>query len=151
MPFFDKKKTKIFYDAKLIFWQFATFFIPTIFWSGAKQRCCFRESMWVLDQNGRIQALEFLAWWHVTSHALNYNTHYIYLYLASIETSSVVMILSECIQILILTHPNLWWSPPRTALTSQPNWILNAAKAAAVGGAIWPLSKALPLLWQLSL
>ena len=37
------------------------------------------------------------------------------------------------------------------ALTSQPNWILNAAKAAAVGGAIWPLSKALPLLWQLSL
>ena len=56
-----QKKTKKVYDAKLIFWSFATFFVLTIFWSGAKQRICFRESMSVLNQNGRIQALGFLA------------------------------------------------------------------------------------------
>ena len=31
MPFFDKKKTKRFYDAKLIFWSFATFFCSNHF------------------------------------------------------------------------------------------------------------------------
>ena len=74
--FWQKKKTKIFYDAKLIFWLFATFFELTIFWSGAKHRFCFRESMSVLDQNGRIQALGFLARWRLTSHALYYKIPY---------------------------------------------------------------------------
>ena len=73
MPFFDKKKTKKFYDSKLIFWSFATFLAKIILWSGAKQRFCFREPMSVLDQNGRIQPLRFLAWWQLTSHAINYN------------------------------------------------------------------------------
>ena len=41
-------------------------------WSGSKQRICFRESMSILDQNGRIQALGFLARWRLTSHALYY-------------------------------------------------------------------------------
>ena len=42
--FFLQKKTKQKnYGAKLIFWSFATFFCLTIFWSGAKQRFCFRE------------------------------------------------------------------------------------------------------------
>ena len=62
MPFFDKKKTKKNMMPNWFFWSFATFFVPTIFWSGAKQRFCFRESMSVLDQNGRIQALGFLSW-----------------------------------------------------------------------------------------
>ena len=35
MPFFDKEKTKTFYDAKLNFWSFAIFFALSIFWSGA--------------------------------------------------------------------------------------------------------------------
>ena len=56
----------------MIFWSFTTFFVPTIFWSGAKQRFCFRESMSALDQNGRIQSLGFLARWRLTSHALYY-------------------------------------------------------------------------------
>ena len=42
---FRKKKTKKFYDSKLIFWSFATFFVVTFFWLGAKQRFCFTESM----------------------------------------------------------------------------------------------------------
>ena len=33
----------------------------------------FGESISVLDQNGRIQALGFLAWWQLTNHTLNYN------------------------------------------------------------------------------
>ena len=70
--FFTWKRLKKIYDAKLIFWSFATFFVLTIFWSGAKQRFCFRQSMSVLDQNGRIQALGFLARWRLTSHALYY-------------------------------------------------------------------------------
>ena len=37
---------------------------------------CFRESMSVLDQNGRIQALGFLARWRLTSHALYYKIPY---------------------------------------------------------------------------
>ena len=69
--------TKTFYDAKLIFWSSATFCVLTIFWSGAaEQRICFRESISVLDQNGRIQALEFLARWRLTSHALYYKIPY---------------------------------------------------------------------------
>ena len=52
------------------------FFVRTIFWSGAKQRFCFRESMSVLEQNGRIQALGFLARWRLTSHALFYKIPY---------------------------------------------------------------------------
>ena len=75
--FATKKKTKKIYDARLIFWSFATFFVLNIFWSGAKQRFCFRESMSVLDQNGRIQALGFLARWRLTSHALYYKIPYI--------------------------------------------------------------------------
>ena len=74
--FFTWKRLKKFYDAKLIFWSFATFFVLTIFWSGAKQRFCFRESMSVLNQNGRIQALGFLARWWLTSHALYYKIPY---------------------------------------------------------------------------
>ena len=70
--FFGKKRPKTFYDAKLIFWSFATFFVLTLFWSDAKQRFCFRESISVLNQNGRIQALGFLARWWLTSHALYY-------------------------------------------------------------------------------
>ena len=70
--FLTRKKTKTFDDAKLIFWSFATFFVPTIFWSGAKQRFCFGESMSVLDQNGRIQALGFLARWRLIIHSLYY-------------------------------------------------------------------------------
>ena len=70
--FLTRKKTKNCYDATLIFWSFATFFVLTIFWSGAKQRFCFRDSMSVLDQNGRIQALGFLARWQLTSQALYY-------------------------------------------------------------------------------
>ena len=75
--FFTWKRLKKNYDAKLIFWSFATFFVLTIFWSGAKQRFCFRESMSVLDQNGRIQALGFLARWQLTSHALYYKIPYL--------------------------------------------------------------------------
>jgi len=60
----------------LIFWSFATFFGLTIFWSGAKQRFCYTESMSVLDQNGRIYALGFLARWQLTSHALYYKIPY---------------------------------------------------------------------------
>ena len=56
-----------------ILWCQIDFFVPTIFWSGAEQRFCFVESMSVLDQNGRIQAMGSLAWWQLTSHALNYN------------------------------------------------------------------------------
>ena len=67
---FYKKRIKKYYGAKLIFWSFATFLGLTIFWLGAKERICFRESMSVLDQNGRIQALGFLARWRLTSHAL---------------------------------------------------------------------------------
>ena len=62
---FLTKKTKKIYDAKLIFWSFGTFFVLTIFWSGAKQRFCFRESMSVLDQNGRIQALKLRKTWEI--------------------------------------------------------------------------------------
>ena len=47
--FFDKKRPKIFYDAKLIFWSFATFFGLTIFWSGAKQRFCFCEIYYFIN------------------------------------------------------------------------------------------------------
>ena len=70
--YFTWKRLKKFYDAKLIFWLFATFFVLTIFWSGAKQTFCFRESMSVFEQNGRIQALGFLTRWRLTSHALYY-------------------------------------------------------------------------------
>ena len=69
--FFTKKDQKILWHQIdfLIVWSFGL----TIFWSGAKQMFCFRESMLVLDHNGRIQALGFLAWWQLTSHALIYN------------------------------------------------------------------------------
>ena len=67
-----KKRPKHLIMPNWFFWSFATFFIPSIFWSGAKQRFCFREFMLVLDQNGRIQALGFLARWRLTSHALYY-------------------------------------------------------------------------------
>ena len=40
----------------------------TIFWSGAKQRISFID-----NQNARIWALGFLAWWQLKSHALYYN------------------------------------------------------------------------------
>ena len=73
-PFSTKKDHQILW-CQIDFWSFATFFGPAIFWSDAKQRFCFGESMSVLDQNGRIQALGFLAWWQLTSHALNYNLH----------------------------------------------------------------------------
>ena len=71
MPSFDKKKTKTFYDAKLIFWSFATLFWPH-FLTRCQTKFCFRESMSALDQNGRIQSLGFLARWRLTSHALYY-------------------------------------------------------------------------------
>ena len=79
--FFTWKRLKKIYDAKLIFWSFATFFVLTIFWSGAKQRFCFRESMSVLDQNGIIHALGFLARWRLSSHALYYKIPYCLYYL----------------------------------------------------------------------
>ena len=41
--FFYKKRPKLFYGVKLIFWSFVTLFFLTIFWSGAKQRFCFSE------------------------------------------------------------------------------------------------------------
>ena len=50
--FFYKKKTKKIYGAKLIFWSFATFVGLTIFWSGDKQRFCFREIYWFINQSG---------------------------------------------------------------------------------------------------
>ena len=78
MSFFYQKKTKKFYAAKLVFWSFVTFFGLTTFWSGAKQRFCFRESMSVLDQNGRIQALGFLSWLcplQVTLHITTFLRH----------------------------------------------------------------------------
>ena len=71
MPFFDKKRPK---NVMMSNWFFdhLQLFCSTIFWSGAKPRFCFRESISVLDQNGRIQALGFLARWRLTSHALYY-------------------------------------------------------------------------------
>ena len=55
------KKSEKFYNAKLIFRSSAALFVPTIFWSGTKQRFCFRESMFkiawdylfdIIAQNG---------------------------------------------------------------------------------------------------
>ena len=56
------KKTKIILWCQIDFLIIYNFFVLTIFWSGANQRFCFRESMSVLDQNGKIQALGFLSW-----------------------------------------------------------------------------------------
>ena len=53
MPFFDKKKTKKNMMPNWFFWSFATFFVPTIFWSGTRF-CFWFSSMSVLDQTGRI-------------------------------------------------------------------------------------------------
>ena len=50
-PFFYKKSLAFFYGAKLIFRSFATFFGPTVFTSGAKQKLLFPQSISVLDQN----------------------------------------------------------------------------------------------------
>ena len=77
IPFFYMKKTKKNLWCQMIFWSFATFFVLTIFQSSAKQRFCFRESMSVLDQNGRIRAQGFLARWQLTSHALYYKIPYL--------------------------------------------------------------------------
>ena len=52
MLVFWQKKTKQFYDAKLIFWSFATFFGLIIFWSGAKQRFCYSEIYYFINQSG---------------------------------------------------------------------------------------------------
>ena len=71
------KRTSIFYGAKLISRPFATFFGKIIFWSGAKQRSCFTGCRSVCDKTARIWALGFLAWWQLTSHALNYNLPYL--------------------------------------------------------------------------
>ena len=70
---FRQKKDQNFLWCQIDFLIIFNFFVLTIFWSAAKQRFCFRESMSVLDQNGRIQALGFLARWRLTSHALHYN------------------------------------------------------------------------------
>ena len=50
MPWFDKKNTKNFYDAKLIFRLFATFLRPTILRLGANQKFLFTESMSVMAE-----------------------------------------------------------------------------------------------------
>ena len=44
--------------------------------SGAKQRFCFSGCRSVWNQTARIGAPEFLSWWQLTSHALNYNLPY---------------------------------------------------------------------------
>jgi len=75
-PFAYMKKTKKFLWCQIDFLDIFNFFVLTIFWLGAKQRFCFRESMSVLDQNGRIQALGFLSRWRLTSHALYYKIPY---------------------------------------------------------------------------
>ena len=72
---FDKK------DQKILWYQIAflitcNFFFLNIFRSGAKERFCYRESMLVLDQNGRIQALGFLARWRLKRHAPYYKISY---------------------------------------------------------------------------
>jgi hypothetical protein len=51
-PYLTKLRPKKFYDAKLIFWSFATFFSLTIFWSHAKQRFCFSEIYYFINQRG---------------------------------------------------------------------------------------------------
>ena len=58
--FLQKKQTKIFHGAKLIFRLLATFLGLTIFRSGAKQNFLFTEFMSDLDQNARIDSQEFL-------------------------------------------------------------------------------------------
>ena len=75
---FWQKKDQEFLWCQIDFLIVCNFFVLTIFWSGAKQRICFRESMSVLDQNGRIQALGFLARWRLISHALYYKIPYCY-------------------------------------------------------------------------
>ena len=117
-----QKKAKIFYDAKLIFWSFATFFVLTIFWSGAKQRFCFRESISVLNQNGRIQALGFLARWRLTSQALYYKIPYA----ASIfrhEFSHFFRQIAKCLWSLLLCQVQ---ANPAGALSSQ--YLLKTSK-----------------------
>ena len=59
--FLTIKRLKKFYDAKLIFWSFATFFGLTIFWSGAKQRFCFSEIYYFINQSG-IPYLSIISW-----------------------------------------------------------------------------------------
>ena len=78
--FSTQKRLVFFYGAKLIFRSFAIFFGKTIFWSGAKQRCCFIGCRSVCDQTARIWAPGFLSWWQLTSHALNYNPLYTCMY-----------------------------------------------------------------------
>ena len=85
MRFFDKKRPIFFMMSNWFFDHLQLFFVLTIFWSGAKQRFCFRESMLVLDQNGRIQALGFLARWRLTSPLLQ-NSLVSMLWLMSSET-----------------------------------------------------------------
>ena len=75
--FFTKKRLAFFYGAKLIFRSFATFFGKTISWSDAKQRFCFTGCRSVWNQTARIWALDFLARWPSTSHALYYNLPYV--------------------------------------------------------------------------
>ena len=60
--FLTKKRPKNFMMPNWFFDHLQLFFWSNHFWSGAKQRVCFKESMSVVDQNGRIQALGFLAW-----------------------------------------------------------------------------------------
>ena len=50
--FFLQKKTNIVYGAKLILRSFATFFVLTIIWSGAKKRFCFTGCRSVWNQTG---------------------------------------------------------------------------------------------------
>ena len=57
--------------------DFITPSLKEVFNGGAKQRFCFRESMSVLNQNGIIQALGFLARWRLTSHSLYYKIPYL--------------------------------------------------------------------------
>ena len=89
-----------------MFWSFATFFGSTIFWSGAKQRFCFRESMSVLDQNGRIQAPGFLARWQLTSHALYYNLTYLSILFSRGFSDNVTSISTVYIFFLFFCYSN---------------------------------------------
>ena len=69
--FFDKKKYQ-----KFLWFQIDFLIICNFFWSGVKQRFCFRESMSVFDQNGRIQALGFLdGGWQATPSITKFLTY----------------------------------------------------------------------------
>jgi hypothetical protein len=74
MSFFWKKEKKKILRCQINFLIICNFFCSKHFLI----RFCFRKSMSVLDQNGKIQSLGFLARWRLTSHALYYKIPYIW-------------------------------------------------------------------------